>query len=406
VFSRAKGSHLFDVGGRPYLDLFTGAGTMCFGHNPEPIRRRLIEYLLADGPIHGLDCYTVAKRDFLEEFDRVVLAPRRLPYRVQFCGPTGTDAVEAALKLARKVTGRSGAIAFTGSYHGASLGSLAVTGDRALRRTSGALLGGAHFVPYPTGPAGEFDTAGYLARLFDDDLSGVELPAALIIEPVQMEGGVYPAPAAALAALRALCDRHGIVLICDEIQSGYGRTGTFFAFERAGIVPDIVTLSKAVSGYGLPMSLVLIRRELDGWSPGESPGTFRGHQLAFVAARAALAWWRDGELGKAVEQREAQIRAWFARRAVPGVELRTAGLAVGVDVSAIDPELARTVADRAFAHGVLVECCGRRHGVLKIIPPLTIDAADLEAGLSVIADALELACAGPAPVRSARPAIR
>ncbi|MFB7778630.1 diaminobutyrate--2-oxoglutarate transaminase [Streptomyces bauhiniae] len=391
VFERAKGAELFAEDGRTFVDFFCGAGTLNYGHNNDFIKARVADYLAADGLAHGLDMYTVAKRDFLTAFADTVLRPRGLDYKAQFTGPTGTDAVEAALKLARKQTGRSGLVAFTGAYHGMSHGSLAVTGSLRARRAGG--MGGQDvtFVPYEDGPQGPFDSIGYLERLLTDPSSGVELPAAVIVEPMQMEGGVYPASAGWLRALRELTERHGILLILDEIQAGCGRSGRFFCFEHAGITPDVVTLSKSLSGYGFPLSMVLFKRELDVWEPGEHTGTFRGNQLAFVAATAACELWRQDGFQARLATSIDRLDRFRAELAVLGRGLvtRGSGMALGIDFGT-DPLRAARLQRYAFEHGLIVELCGRRDEVVKLLPPLTIDPTVLDRGLDVLRQGLRM----------------
>lgn len=391
VFRKAKNAELFDEAGRRYIDFFCGAGGLNYGHNPERIKQRVLEYLRSDGVIHGLDAYTSAKREFLAEFQRVILGPRGLGYKVQCCGPTGTDAVEAALKLARKVTGRRTVIAFGGSYHGVSLGSLAVSSMPEIRRAAGVGLHDTVFVPYPDGPQGSFDSVGYLTRLLDDPCSGVEPPAAVVFETLQLEGGVYPAPASQLEGLRALCDRHGIVLACDDIQAGCGRTGTFFSFERARCKPDLIMLSKSISGYGFPMSMVLIRRELDRWQPGEHPGTFRGHQLSFVGATAALSYWEDPGFPGEIVRKGRLIRELLEaglRTSLPEVGVRSLGMVCGLDLSCVGGgEVAAAVVRMAFERGVVIEACGRGHAVVKVMPPLVCDDELLREGCARLLEA-------------------
>ncbi|HEX5568468.1 MAG TPA: diaminobutyrate--2-oxoglutarate transaminase, partial [Streptomyces sp.] len=274
VFERGRGSRMFDRDGRAYLDFFAGAGALNYGHNHPALKRALLDYLEQDGVTHSLDMFTAAKEDFLTQFAARVLDPRRLDYRVQFPGPTGANSVEAALKLARKVTGRHSIVAFTGAFHGMSLGSLAVTGNAAKRAGAGVPLGHTWRVPYDGFAGGQVSGLKLLDSMLADSGSGLDLPAAVIVETVQGEGGVNPAGLTWLADLAELCGRRGILLITDDIQMGCGRTGPFFSFEAAGITPDIVCLSKSISGYGLPMSLTLFRTELDVWQPGEHNGTF------------------------------------------------------------------------------------------------------------------------------------
>ncbi|MFF5475116.1 aspartate aminotransferase family protein [Streptomyces achromogenes] len=389
VFERAKGAELFAEDGRTFIDFFCGAGTLNYGHNSDFIKARVADYLAADGLAHGLDMYTVAKRDFLTAFGDTVLRPRGLDYKAQFTGPTGTDAVEAALKLARKLTGRSGLVAFTGAYHGMSRGSLAVTGSRRARRAGGVSGQDVTFVPYEDGPQGRFDSIGYLERLLADPSSGVEPPAAVIVEPMQMEGGVYPASAGWLRSLRELTERHGILLILDEIQSGCGRSGRFFCFEHAGITPDVVTLSKSLSGYGLPLSMVLFKRELDVWEPGEHTGTFRGNQLAFVAATAASELWRQDAFHARLAASTGRLDRFRAELDALGRGLvtRGCGMALGIDLGA-GPPRAERLQRYAFDHGVIVELCGRQDEVVKLLPPLTIDPGVLDRGLDVLRQGL------------------
>ncbi|WP_433528247.1 diaminobutyrate--2-oxoglutarate transaminase [Micromonospora sp. CA-263727] len=391
VFHRAKGAELYAADGQVFIDFFCGAGTLNFGHNNDFIKRRLTDYLAEDGLVHGLDMYTSAKRELLTTFTETVLRPRGLRYKAQFCGPTGTDAVEAALKLARKVTGRTGLFAFTGAYHGMSRGSLGVTGSRRARRAGGVSGQDVTFLPYEDGPQGPFDSISLMERLLSDPSSGVDVPAAVIVEPLQMEGGVYPASAEWMRRLRAVTERYGILLIVDEIQAGCGRTGRFFCFEHAGIVPDMVTVSKAIGGYGLPMSLVLFHPDLDVWQPGEHTGTFRGNQLAFVAATAACDLWRQEEfqLGLvAAADRLGQFGRDLAAEH-PGIAVRGRGMVLGIDLGAAGGgERAERVQRYAFEHGVVVELCGRHDEVIKILPPLTIDLTLLDRGLGVLRDAL------------------
>ncbi|HET9140205.1 diaminobutyrate--2-oxoglutarate transaminase [Actinophytocola sp.] len=391
VFSRARGAELHAEDGRVFIDFFCGAGTLNYGHNNEHIGARLTAYLADGGLVHGLDLHTVAKREFLTRLRDVLLRPRGLDHKVQFCGPTGTDAVEAALKIARKATGRSGVVSFTGAYHGMSRGSLAVTGNRRARAAGGVGATEVTFVPYEDGPAGPFDSIGYLERMFTDQASGMDVPAAVIVEPLQMEGGIYPASVPWLRRLRELTERHGVLLICDEIQSGCGRTGTFFSFEHAGVVPDIVPLSKSLSGYGLPLSVVLLRPELDVWEPGEHTGTFRGNQLAFVTATAALELWERPGFQAGLAAASAGLHRFAARvrSAEPAVTVRERGMTLGIDLGrAGGPQRAELVQKRCFDGGLIVELCGREDEVVKVIPPLTIDPDTLDRGLTVLFDAL------------------
>jgi diaminobutyrate-2-oxoglutarate transaminase len=391
LFTRAKNALVYDEAGRSYIDFFSGAGALNYGHNNETVKRAIADYLLSDGITHALDMHTSAKRDFLQTFSRVILEPRGLGHKVQFCGPAGTDAVEAALKLARKATGRSLVVAFSGSFHGMTLGSLSVTSSGKARSAAGSSLPGSAFVPYPESQQGSFDSVAYLERLLEDPFSGVSVPAAVIVEPVQVEGGVYFAPKECLRELRAMTERHGILLIIDEIQSGCGRTGPYFAFEEAEIIPDIITVSKSVSGYGLPMALCLIRSGLDVWEPGEHSGTFRGHQLAFVAARSATQLWEGDDIQRSLRNGSAVLRdfAHHLARRIPECRIRQRGMLMGIDLAGCGGAARAAQAQASgFAAGLLFELCGRWDEVIKLMPPLTIEERTLQEGLDVLVSSL------------------
>ncbi|MEV6430240.1 diaminobutyrate--2-oxoglutarate transaminase [Nocardia sp. NPDC051463] len=392
VFDTASGAWLRDENGKNYLDFFAGAGALNYGHNNPVLKRALIDYLAGDGITHGLDMSTVAKRGLLETLRDTVLAPRGLDYKVQFPGPTGANAVEAALKLARKVTGRQTILNFTNAFHGMSLGALSVTGNAAKRAGAGVPL--VHVTPMPyDGYLDAADALGWMRRALDDPSSGVDIPAAVIVETVQGEGGVNVARAEWLRQLAELCATRGIMLIVDDVQMGCGRTGPFFSFEVAGITPDIVTLSKSIGGYGLPMALVLFRPELDQWAPGEHNGTFRGNNPAFVTARVALEhYWSDGALQKAVlakGERTAQVLAELVAP-FPGLSTRGRGLVHGVVFE--DASQAGKVCQLVFERGLLVETSGSADEVVKLMPPLTITDDELERGLALLAGAVEVIC--------------
>jgi diaminobutyrate-2-oxoglutarate transaminase len=388
TFERARGAELFAADGSRYIDFFCGAGALNYGHNHPAIKARVTEHLAQDGIVHALDADTVAKRAFLERFGATVLGPRGLPHRVQFPGPTGTNAVEAVLKLARKATGRTGVVAFSGSFHGMTLGSLAVTANRP-RTSLGIPVGHTTFVPYPDGPLGSFDSIAYLRRLLDDEFSGVELPAAVIVETVQMDGGVYIAPEDWLRELRALTEERGVLLICDEVQIGCGRSGRFFSFERAGIVPDLVTISKSLGGLGLPLSACLLAPELDVWEPGEHTGTFRSNQLALVAATAALELWDDPAFVEGITARVRRLEERLAGVLAdhPDVRMRQIGMAVGLECASEDGRWAARAQQTAFESGLVLETCGRSDSVLKVCPPLTIELDVLDEGCEILAAA-------------------
>jgi diaminobutyrate-2-oxoglutarate transaminase len=391
VFSRAHGATMWDETGRSWIDFFAGAGTVNYGHNDPVIKQALIAYLQGDGILHALDLHTVAKREFLESFERCILTPRGLDYKVQFTGPTGTNAIEAAFKLARKATRRSTILAFTNGFHGMTLGALAATGNSAVRAAAGVPLTCTSFAPYDGWLGPDIDTVGIIAKQWQDASSGSDLPAACVVECVQGEGGLHVASSAWLERLSALCKRHGVLLIIDDIQAGCGRTGTFFSFEPARIVPDLVTVSKAIGGIGLPMSLVLIRRDLDIWKPGEHSGTFRGNNLAFVAARAAIdIYWSDDALSRRVAARAQQVHdrlsAIRTRHPQGGLTVKGRGLFQGLHCR--DPQLAARISARAFDDGLIVERAGPDDEVVKLMPPLNISDAELDQGLSILEGAV------------------
>ncbi len=389
VFDTARGSRLTDVDGRSYLDFFAGAGALNYGHNPPALKRRLLDYLQRDGVTHGLDMFTTAKGEFLRTFDELVLRPRGLDYKVQFPGPTGANTVESALKLARKISGREGMISFTNAFHGMTLGALSVTGNAMKRHGAGVPLVHATPMPYDDYFDGTQPDFLWLEKLLTDAGSGLDAPAAVIVETVQGEGGINPARVEWLQGLEALCRRHGILLIVDDVQMGVGRTGPFFSFEIAGIRPDIVCLSKSISGYGLPMALTLMKPEHDVWGPGEHNGTFRGHNPAFVTATAALReFWTDDALERstiAKGERVAEVLTELAAR-LPGLTPKGRGLARGLRFD--QPELAAKACAAAFERGLLMETAGPSDEVMKILPPLTITDDELEEGLAIVRESV------------------
>jgi diaminobutyrate-2-oxoglutarate transaminase len=390
VFNRAEGSFMYSEDGREYLDFFAGAGALNYGHNHPDLRAPLIKYLTDGNIVHGLDMQTVAKRDFLERFRDVVLKPRGLDYKVMFPGPTGTNAVESALKLARKVTNREHVVSFTNAFHGMTLGSLAVTGNSMKRGGAGIPLYHATPVPYDDYFDGETEDFLWLERVLNDSGSGIEHPAAVIVETVQGEGGLNSARAAWLRELAELCKRHEILLIVDDVQAGCGRAGGFFSFEEAGITPDIVTLSKSISGYGLPMALTLFKPEHDQWEPGEHNGTFRGNNPAFVTATAALeTFWTDDIFEKDVASKAVQLREGLDAIAakVDGSQVRGRGLLQGIAFD--DDDIAGAVSAAAFERGLIVETSGPESEVVKLMPALTIDNGDLQRGIDVLAESVE-----------------
>ncbi|WP_250464931.1 diaminobutyrate--2-oxoglutarate transaminase [Microbulbifer litoralis] len=389
IFDTAKGSEMFDEQGNRYIDFFAGAGTLNYGHNNPLITDALIEHLQNGGIVHGLDKATVTKRAFLTKFRDTILAPRNLQYKLQFTGPTGTNAVETAMKLARMVKKRSNIISFTNGYHGLTLGALAVTGNYDYKDESYGSRSNTAFMPYDGFLGPDVDTIDYMRRFLEDGSSGVDLPAAVILETVQGEGGINVASVEWLQKLEALCREFDILLIIDDIQVGNGRTGTFFSFERAGIYPDMVTLSKSIGG-GLPMALLLMRPELDQWQPGEHTGTFRGNNLAFVAAVQALGYWDNEDLAHAVKRNGELMQSELQRIAdkYPQLEasVRGIGMVWGLELPQIG--VAGDASKEAFDRGLLIETAGDRDEVLKFLPSLLIEEELLREGFDIVDQSL------------------
>lgn len=387
TFEKAEGAWLTDIDGKRYLDFLAGAGSLNYGHNHPALQEKLIDYIKSNGITHGLDMHTKAKAAFLNAMESKVLKPRNMDYKIQFTGPTGTNAVEAALKLARRVKGRETVISFTNGFHGVTLGALAITGNEHHRGAAGVSLDNAVAVPFDGYMGDGADTTEYLDRVLGDNSSGIALPAAIIVETVQGEGGLNAADFDWLRKLEQVCRKHDILLIVDDIQAGCGRTGTFFSFEPAGIKPDMVTLSKSLSAYGLPLAVVLIKPEYDVWHPGEHNGTFRGNNHAFVTAAAALDhFWSDDKfandirdkadfLGKRLEQ--------IAERYGDGKIYRKGrGLMQGICFES--GEVASKVTKECFAHNLVIETSGPEDEVVKCLVPLIISKEDLAHGLDIL----------------------
>ena len=390
VFEKSKMSTLYDENGNEYLDFFAGAGALNYGHNNDYIKKQILEYIESDGITHSLDMFAGAKREFLQIFQDKILQPRGLDHKIAFCGPTGTNAAEAALKLARKKKQRSGIFAFTGSFHGMSMGSASVTSGINFSTSIGVNRVGVTFLPYPFGFYSTFDTIAYMEEVLKDNHSGVELPAAVILETVQCEGGICVAPVEWLKRLRALCDKYDILLIVDDIQAGCGRTGNFFSFERAGIIPDMIILSKSISGYGLPMSLLLIRPDCDIWEPAEHNGTFRGVQIAFVGAKAAIEYRESMDFDTQTQRKSKLLSNYIENEIIskhPEFEWRGLGLVQGIDVR--DGAMAKKITAECFSKRLVMERAGRNDEVLKIMPPLVVTEDELLKGAQIIKEAIE-----------------
>lgn len=390
IFSRARGSVLLTEDGRKVIDFLSGAGTLNYGHNNHQIKAVITEYLASDAVVHGLDMATPAKLEFMETFSSVILRERDLHYRFQFTGPTGANAIEAALKLSRKVTGRQNIISFTHGYHGMSLGAIAASGNRFFRTAAGVPLSGTTFMPYDGYLGSTVDTADYLRQVLTDESSGIDRPAAILVETVQGEGGINVARKEWLQSIQAIAKEAGALFIVDDIQMGCGRTGEFFSFEFAALSPDIVVLSKSLSGYGLPLSMLLIKEEFDVWQPGEHTGTFRGNNLALVCATAAInLYWRSETFAQGVQRMGELVKRRLEAVALKygnSFAVRGRGTAVGFDCRRA--EVAAATARKAFEKGLIVERCGAIDEVVKFLPALTIDHDTLDQGLEIFEEAL------------------
>jgi diaminobutyrate-2-oxoglutarate transaminase len=386
-FVRASGAELIDSEGNSYIDFLAGCSSLNYGHNDPDMKSALIEHIATDGIAHGLDLHTDAKAAFLEAFERHILAPRDLDHRVMFTGPTGANAVEAALKIARKATGRTNVIAFTNGFHGVTMGALAATGNGYHRGGAGMDTAGVTRLPFD-GYAEGVDGASLLDQMLSDPSGGLDAPAAILLETVQGEGGLNAASPYWVQRIAEVAKKHGALLIVDDIQAGVGRTGSFFSFEGMGVTPDIVTLAKSLSGFGLPMAVVLVRPDFDVFGPAEHNGTFRGNQHAFVTARVAIEkFWADDRF-----QRELVLKSDLITRAldeigalIPGARIKGRGMMLGLDVH--DGALAGAICVRAYDKGLVIETSGNRDQVIKILAPLTTPTQTLQKGFELLRQA-------------------
>ncbi|MDH5717317.1 MAG: diaminobutyrate--2-oxoglutarate transaminase [Spirochaetia bacterium] len=385
VFDTAKGALLFDKNKKKYIDFFAGAGTLNYGHNNPKINEAIIKYLERNGIVHGLDKATVAKIDFLQKFQDTILKPRNLDYKVQFTGPTGTNAVETALKLVRLIKKRSNIISFTNGYHGLTMGALSTTGNNFYRDEAYGVRLNTDFMPYDGYFGQDINTIEYFRKFLTDNSSGVDLPAGVIVETIQGEGGINVASIEWLKQLETLCREFDILLIIDDIQVGNGRTGNFFSFERAKITPDLITLSKSIGG-GLPMALLLMRPELDQWQPGEHTGTFRGNNLAFIAASEALTYWDNDDFSEAISYKSKIIKEELEKicEKYTDIEMNVRGIGMiwGLEFKQIG--MASEISKNAFEKGLVIETAGSNGEVIKFLPPLIIDEELLREGLMLI----------------------
>jgi len=394
VFDKAVNARQTDESGKEYIDFFAGAGVLNFGHNNQRMTKAVVDYIQSNGVTHSLDMHTTAKRQFMQHFTDTILKPRNMPHKMQFMGPTGTNAVEAAMKLARRVTGRQDVVAFSHGFHGMTLGALSATANQYFRNAAGVPLN--HVKHFAFGceevcPGCELgcgmQSIDQLTAIYKDSSSGIAPPAAFLLETIQAEGGVKVASKEWLQALEKLAKEVGALLIVDDIQVGVGRTGSFFSFDDLGIDPDIICLAKGIGGMGTPMAMNLVKPELDEhWSPGEHTGTFRGQDISFVAGDQALAYFDNDELMKQVKangQQMAEALAPLAQR-YPDVNVTGKGMILGLDVG--NGDRAKAIVNQCFEAGLLIASCGTGGRVVKLIPPLTTPQSDLKTGLDILVE--------------------
>jgi diaminobutyrate-2-oxoglutarate transaminase len=389
VFTKARGSEVFDADGNRYIDFLAGCSSLNYGHNDPDMKAALIEHISGDGIAHGLDFHTDAKGAFLKAYEEKILAPRGMDYKVMLTGPTGTNAVEAAIKLARKVTGRRNVIAFTNGFHGMTMGALALTGNAGKRSgAGGGMLGDVTHMPFEGALGRSVDTLAIIEEMLTNASSGIDAPAAFIFEPIQGEGGLNPASDAWMQGIEKLARKLGALLIVDDIQAGCGRSGSFFSFEKSGIKPDMVTQAKSLSGFGLPFAALLIKPEHDIWKPAEHNGTFRGNTHAFVTARVAIEkFWSDTAFEKELAVKADALTDALQGVAdlVDGATLKGRGLMQGVDVGT--GELAADICARAYDLGLLIETSGARDEVVKVLAPLTTSSEIMREGFAILMQA-------------------
>jgi diaminobutyrate-2-oxoglutarate transaminase len=390
VFDKASGSELFDESGKRYIDFHSAGGSQGFGHNNLKVCSALIDYLCNDRVIQTSDRKSVAKRTFIETFVNKVLLPRNLNHKLLFTDPASGVATEIALRIARRHKNRSGVIAFTNSSHGVTEASLSVSSNPHAGADLPDIRANRVFMPYCSYLGEQVDTVAYLRRYLEDSSSGLELPAAVIVETIQIHAGVNVASEPWLQALEALCRELGILLIADETHTGFGRSGAYFGFEAAGLNPDMVLVPNAIAG-GLPISVLLLKPELDHWRPGDQVGLFQGDNLAFVAAAEILSQWNDSlvrdiaERSRLLADELLSIPARFPNR---HLRVRGKGMSWGLEFG--HHAAASVVSSWALERGLIVEPARLRDDVLLVLPPITIGEETLREGLDLLNEAVSM----------------
>ena len=406
ALKKAKGSWVEDVEGNKYLDFLCGAGTLALGHNDDEVNQAMVDLLTSDAPLHTLDLTTPVKDRFVHTILSLLPEGLKENAKIQFCSPSGTDAVDAAIKLCKTATGRSTVIAFSGGYHGMGHGALALTGNLNAKNKVANLMAGVQFMPYPYsyrcpfGLGGESGTKAcinYFERLLKDPESGITKPAAVILEPIQGEGGVIPAPIEFLQTIRRVTQELDIPMIVDEVQCGVGRSGTFFAFEQAGIVPDVILCSKGIGG-SQPLSVVIYNKKLDAWTAGAHAGTFRGNQLAMKAGTIVINRVSNPQFLKDVQEKGEIIKAGLLKLkekvSIIG-DVRGVGLMIGCEF--VDPkgkpdaigslpasgDIALQVQQKCFENKLVMEKGGRFGSVMRCLCALSITKEEINTFLSI-----------------------
>ena len=410
ALTKAKGSWVEDADGKRYLDFLCGAGTLALGHNDDEVNNAMIDLISSGAPLHTLDLTTPVKDRFVETIFSTLPEKLRSNAKIQFCSPSGTDATDAAIKLCKTATGRGTVMAFSGGYHGMGHGALALTGNHNAKNRVQNLMPGVQFMPYPYsyrcpfglgGEAGTKAASAYFERMLKDPESGVTRPAAVILEAIQGEGGVIPAPASFLQAVRRVTEELSIPLILDEIQCGMGRSGNIWAFEESGIVPDVILMSKAIGG-SQPMSVVVYNKDLDKWSAGAHAGTFRGNQLAMAAGTVVLNRISDQNFLDEVRRKGNVIKDAMLKLKSSVLiigDVRGRGLMLGVEF--IDPngnkdimgnpepsgEIAAEIQRRCFEKGLIMEKGGRNGSVMRCLCALTVSDSEISTMLDIFSSA-------------------
>ncbi|SDY01911.1 diaminobutyrate--2-oxoglutarate transaminase [Thermoactinomyces sp. DSM 45892] len=408
---KAVGIQITDVEGKVYYDCLAGAGTLALGHNHPVVKEAILEMVQSDYPLHTLDLTTPIKDEFVEELYSVLPSSFAQKAKIQFCGPAGTDAVEAALKIVKTATGKRSILSYRGGYHGMTHGALSLMGNLGAKEDMPGLMPDVHFLPYPYPYRCPFGVGGdkgievhqhFLERFLDDPERGVTSPAGLIIEMVQGEGGAIPAPNEWARHVRETTKKHDIPMIVDEIQTGFGRTGKMFAFEHAEIEPDVLVLSKAIGG-SLPLAVVVYKEELDKWGPGAHAGTFRGNQMAMATGLATIRFIRENNLADHAEKMGELLRGklHLIQDVTNSIgEVRGKGLMVGVEIVNFNqspdhlgsypahPELARLIQQECFKRGLILELGGRHGSVVRFLPPLIITSEQIEEITNIFGEAV------------------